>query len=69
MTTKKNKLYTMLIIGSIGMVIVLVVAFKYTTLAFDSQAFGLTSIGIAIVFSYIYQLERLAGVSNKIIWA
>jgi len=57
-----------MILGTIGMIMIGLGVVRYFTLMYDVQGFGLTLIGFAIINSYIFYLEKKAGISNRIVW-
>lgn len=57
-----------MVIGSIAMVMVGLGILRYFSLMYDSQGFGLSLIGITFLNSYVFYLEKKAGVSNKLLW-
>jgi hypothetical protein len=55
-------------VGTIGIIIAGLGIVRYISLMYDSQGFGLALIGLALVNSYVFYLEKKTGVSNKVIW-
>ncbi|RIW34635.1 hypothetical protein D3H55_08965 [Bacillus salacetis] len=65
---KDKGLYTQLVIGTIGMVMIGLGIIRYFTLLYDSQGYALSLIGYAFTNGYIFQLERKAGINKNVIW-
>ncbi len=57
-----------MVIGSIAMVMVALGIIRYFSLMYDSQGFGLSLIGVSFLNSYVFYLEKKAGIDSKIIW-
>ncbi|EDL66667.1 hypothetical protein BSG1_04905 [Bacillus sp. SG-1] len=62
-------MYFHMIMGTVGMVMTGLVLINYFTLVYDAQGYGLGIIGYALTNSYIFYLEKKAGISTKIVWS
>ncbi len=68
MNSDKKGLYINMIVGTIGMIMVGLGILRYFTLMYDALGYGMGLIGFAFVNSYIYYLEKRAGINNYLIW-
>ncbi len=57
-----------MVIGLIAMIMVGLGILRYFSLMYYSQGFGLSLIGFTFVNSYVFYLEKKAGVGNKLLW-
>lgn len=60
-------LFINMIVGAIGMILVALGAFKYRVID-DHTGFLVAGFGVILTFSYIYYLEKKAGISKKAMW-
>ena len=66
---KENKsLYLYMFFGTVGIVLVGLGALRYQVIVsdFDFEGYLFTYLGFTLTISYIYYLEKKAGISNKI---
>ena len=68
--TENNNPYFQMVIGTIGIILLGLGLIRYATQTSSVYALAdsFTLFGFALVVSYIYSLERAAGMSNKFVW-
>jgi hypothetical protein len=65
---KDKSLIAQMILGTAGMTMAGLGIIRYFTLLYDAQGYAMSMIGYAFTNGYIYQLERKAGISKRMIW-